>query len=67
MVERTFKSRYVLQGFALEKHKIMFVMIALLANLGYWVCWALINLTQFWLNLNRWAKKVLGLILSLKG
>ncbi len=42
-------------------------MRALLADLGYWVCWALINLTQFWLNLNRSIKEVLGLTLNLRG
>jgi hypothetical protein len=66
VVKGTFKSRYVILVFALEEHKIMFVMKTLSVNLGYWVCWALINLTQFWLNLNRLAKEVLGLILSLK-
>jgi hypothetical protein len=53
VVEGTFKSRYVLLVFALEEHKIMCVMKTLLADFGYWVFWALINLTQFWLNLNR--------------
>ncbi len=67
MVEGTFKSKYVLLVFALEEHNIMFVMKTLFVNLGYWVCWALINLAQFWLNLNRSAKEVLGLIFKFKG
>ncbi len=67
MVKGTFKSRYVLLVFRLEEHKIVCVMRALLNDFGYWVCWALINLTQFWLNLNRLGKEVLGLTLNLKG
>jgi len=66
MAKGTFKSRYVVLVFALEKHKIMCGMRALLADLGYWVCWALMNLTQFWLNLNRSTKEVLGLTFKFK-
>jgi hypothetical protein len=67
MAKGTFKSRYVLLVFALEEHKIMCAMKALLVGLGYWVCWALINLTQFWLNINRSTKEVFGVNLKSKG